>query len=124
MPEIQQGRLRILSLDGEDYVTLTAYEALQSSMKAASDDIRQLTKNHKLLDSEIIEIATLRQDHLHTKDQLDAITIFLRENYAEEIRMGQHNAFGNDLAKAVTYYLGRERELSGRKWWQFWKRGR
>lgn len=47
---------------------------------------------------------------LSMKEQVDAIAVFLRENYAEEIRRGDHN--GRGLAEIVATYLSRERKAA------------
>ena len=95
----------------EDYVTLTAYEELKKDLLAANADITQLRRNSgALLDAEMGDLTRIRQGFADMKDQLDAIAIFLRENYAEEIKLGQHNAMKN-VAQAAIYYMGRERVL-------------
>ena len=96
-----------------DYVTLTAYNELKKDLDAANHDIRQLRKNGAVLDSQVAEISTLRREHIDMKDQIDSIAIFLRDQYREEISMGQHNRMKN-IADVVLYYMGRERILSKR----------
>jgi hypothetical protein len=110
--------LRTISLpsdtvEGEftDWVTLTAYEELKKDLIAANHDITQLRRNSgSLLDAEIADLTRIRQGFADMKDQLDSIAIFLRENYQDEIRLGQHNAM-KDVASAAVYYMGRERVL-------------
>ena len=96
-----------------DYVTLAAYDQLKQDLDAANKDIRQLRKNKTLLDSEIDEIARIRREHIDMKDQIDTIAIFLRDQYREEIALGQHGRMKN-VADVALYYMGRERILSKR----------
>lgn len=65
-----------------------------------------------ILDSLAVQAAQLsaRMDEYRTlKRDADQIALYLRNNYADEIRQGKHT--GLSLGDVVTMYLGREREL-------------
>lgn len=96
-----------------DYVTLTAYEELKKDLDAANIDIRQLRKNKAVLDSEVEEFKRVNQGFLEQKEELDSMALFIRQNYADEIGMGQHGAFKN-IAQCAIYYMGRERIMKAK----------
>ena len=112
MPNIQ---LEITEIGGKEYVTKMAYDELKGQLDAYAKDNREMTKNHHLTDSQMEENKTIYQQNIQYKADVDKIALFLREFYAEEISMGQHNAFGDDWTKAVIYYLGRERQARKEK---------
>lgn len=101
------------SVEGEyvDYVTLTAYEELRRDLIAANKDIRELRKNGTVLDAEISDQKRVYQGFQDMKEELDSVAVFLRENYQEEIKMGQHGGFKN-VSQAAMFYMGKERLLS------------
>jgi uncharacterized protein YdcH (DUF465 family) len=98
-----------IQLGGRGWVSKIAYDELLGEFQALNRDVTELRKNSgSMLDSEVEEIARIRQEHLRMKDELDQIALFVREHYAKEISMGQHKNMPT-IGDVVIYYLGRER---------------
>lgn len=100
--------LEIKNIDGRDWVSLLAYQELETAKKGLDEDIAQLRKNGAVTDVQAGENKRIHEANIDMKNVIDKIAIFLREQYADEIAMGQHNAFGS-IADAVIFYLGKER---------------
>jgi hypothetical protein len=106
--------LNVREFEGREWVSFAAYEELQGQLNVLNEDLKQLRKNGAVLDSELAENRRINQDNITMKKDADKIAIFIRENYAREVSLGQHTAFGS-LADCVIYYMGRERNTLGKR---------
>lgn len=105
---------------GKAMVSKVAYDELLEEFKTLNADLVDLRHNKgALLTSEVQEMGRIRQEHLEMKQQLDYLTVFVRENYRREIDLGQH-ANMVSVVDVAAFYMGRERVASNRKWWQLW----
>lgn len=101
--------LEIIEVNGRNMVSLLAYQELQGQLQSLNTDLDQYRRNHALTDAEIAEIAKIREENRSMKMELDELAVFVREHYAQEIALGQHNVF-RSLTDCIKYYLGKERQ--------------
>lgn len=124
MPNIELDVQRFTDPEGHEreWVTLTAYGELTKELQALRADNQQLRKGRSLLDSEVEEIKKIREENEQRRDELNEITVFVREQYAREIALGRHNNM-RSIGDVVIHYLGIERSRMSvmvRGWlWRF-----
>jgi hypothetical protein len=98
--------LEVTELDGRLLVSKLVYEELMSKYRALKFNYDQARANGAMLDSQVEEIARVRKDYGETKEILDKLTVYVREQFAEEIRLGLHMNMRTSVDAAI-YYLGK-----------------
>lgn len=86
---------------------LSATKELNTDLNA---QVQDSLKRRAITPEEEADIKRIRQEHESLNKQIVEITIFLRNNFAQEIARGDHA--GMTLAQVVCMYIGRARFMS------------
>jgi len=66
--------------------------------------VRDLLKSHPISDSELADIARVRQEHVMAKKEIEDVVIYVRNNFGEEMARGRFA--GMNMAQMVLTLLG------------------
>ena len=91
---------------GRQWVSKVAYDDVRGEYDALLPKYNQARDNGALLDIEKGEIKTARANYIMIKGEMDMLTLYIRQHFAQEIGLGLHNQFKNAV-EAACFYLGK-----------------
>jgi hypothetical protein len=83
--------------------------SLRETNRDLDAQVRELLSSHPITAAELSEISRIRAEHLSLIETQNAIAVYLRNFYADEIERGDHA--GMELETLVKMYLGRYKRL-------------
>lgn len=91
-------------------------ERLQIDLRTATQTVEHYRQENSSLSAAYISLAEAQKPLQKQNEDVQAIALFLRYNYGQEIKEGRHS--NRSLSDVVIGYLARERQAARGGWWR------